>query len=93
MATNLSLVVHTAERDSGKLPSQRPCNAAAERGFAHAWRPDKAQDRPLHIRLQTPDAEVIQDAVLHLLEAIVILVEELFGLLDVHLAGRALRPG
>ncbi len=93
MTANLRLVVHAAERDAAELPSQRPRNAAAERGFAHARRPDKAQDRPLHIRLQTPNAQVIQDAVLHLLQAVVILVEELLGLLDVDLAGRALRPG
>ena len=67
-------------------------HAAAQRGFAHARRPDEAQDRPLHVRLQPAHAEVVQDAVLHLLQAVVVLVEDLLRLQDVHLAGGRLRP-
>ncbi len=60
-------------------PSARAI-AASQRGLAHARRSDEAQNRPLHVRLQTPHRQVIQNAVLHLLQVVVILVENLLRL-------------
>ena len=72
-------------------PSARAMRAA-QRGLAHARRSDEAQDRPLHVRLQPAHAQVVQDAVLHLLQVVVVLVQDLLRLRDVHFAARALGP-
>ena len=52
MAAKLGFVVHAAKRDALELPSECARYAAAQRGLAHAWRSDKAEDRSLHVRLQ-----------------------------------------
>ena len=92
MAPDLGLVVHTAERDAREFAVQCPRDRPAERGFAHTRRSDEAQDRALHVGFQTAHGEVIQDAVFHLLQAVVVLIEELLRLEDVDLAGAGLRP-
>ena len=76
MAADLGLVVHAAERDAGELAAERAGDAAAERGLADAGRSDEAEDRALHVGLQAADREVVEDAVLDLLEAVVVLVED-----------------
>ena len=93
MAANLRLVVHAAQRDALELAAQRARNRPAQAGFAHARRSDKAKDRPLHVRLQLEHAQVVENAVLHLLQLVVILVENLPGLADIDLRARALGPG
>ena len=57
---------------------------AAERGLADAGRPDEAEDRALLVLLELADREVLDDALLDLLEAVVVLVEDLAHLRDVH---------
>ena len=93
MAANLRLVVHAAQRDALELAAQRPRNRPAQAGFAHARRAHKAQNRPLHVRLQLQHAQVVENAVLHLFKLVVILVENLAGLANIDLRARALGPG
>ena len=93
MAANLRLVVHAAQRDALELAAQRARNRPAQAGFAHSRRSDKAQDRPLHVRLEFEHAQVVQDAVLHLLQLVVILVENLSALLMSILAPELLAHG
>ncbi len=92
VAADLRLVMHAAERDARELATEGPGDGAAERGFSHARRADEAEDRALHVGLQTAHAQVIEDAVLHLLEAVMVGVEDLLRLLDVDLAGGVLGP-
>ena len=92
MTANLRLVVHAAQRDALELAAQRARDRAAQAGFAHARRSDKAEDRPLHVGLEFEHAQVVEDAVLHLLQLVVILVEDLLGLADVDLGAGALGP-
>ena len=77
MAADLRLVAHAAQRHAHELAVGGPGDRLAERGLAHAGRADQAQDR----RLQLVDAllhrEVLDDALLDLLEAVVIGVEDL----------------
>ena len=93
MAANLGLVVHAAQRNALELAAQRAGNRPAEAGFAHAGRPDEAQNRPLHVGLQFAHAQVIQNPVLHLFQLVVVLVQNLLGHVDVDLRSRALGPG
>ena len=55
----------------------------AERGLADAGRADEAEDRPSTIRIQLAHRQVLEDAVLHLLQAVVVGVEHLAGVGDV----------
>ena len=92
MTANLGLVVHAAERDALELAAQSARDAAAERGLAHARRSDKAEDRPLHIGLETAHAQVVEDAILHPLQVVVIQVENLLRLGNVDFAAGGLGP-
>ena len=51
MSADFRLVVHAAERDADKFAAHRSRNRFSERSFAHAGRPDEAQNRTLHARL------------------------------------------
>ena len=54
MTANLSLVVHTAERNALKFPAQSArAMLRPKRSLAHARRAYKAKNWALHIRLQT----------------------------------------
>ncbi len=79
VAANLRLVVHAAQRDALELAAQRARNRPAQAGFAHARRPDEAQNRPLHVGLQLQHAQVVENAVLHLFQLVVILVQNLLA--------------
>ncbi len=92
MSADLRLVMHPAQRNPAELPSQRLRDRPTKRGLSHARRPDEAQDRSLHVRLQPAHAQVVQNTVLHLLQAVVILIQDLFRLQNVDLAGSSLRP-
>src|SRR5207253_748530 len=71
------LVVHATERDAMEFPAERARDALAERRLADAGRTDEAEDGPLLVLLQLSDREVLEDALFHLLEAVVVLVEDL----------------
>ncbi len=93
MAADLRFVVHAAQRDADELASERPGDGLAERGFAHARRPDKAEDRTLHTRLKLLHGQVVEDPLLDLFEVVVILVEDRLALDEVDVLGaRGLGP-
>ena len=94
MAADLGLVAHAAQREAHELASERAGDGLAERGLADAGRPDEAEDRPLHVVLQLAHGQVLEDALLHLLEAVVVGVEDLPArVLDVEVVLGTLRPG
>ncbi len=80
MAADFRFIVHAAQRDAHEFASQRAGNGFAERSLAHAWRPDEAQDRPLHSRLQFFHRQIIENALLHLFQVVVILVQNVLRL-------------
>ena len=74
----------------------RPSGAgdgSAERGLAHARRPDEAQDGALQAPGELQHGQVIEDAVLDLFQVVVVLVEDLGGVLDVHRRAGRNAPG
>ncbi len=92
MAANFGLVVHAAQRDADKLPPKRSRDRLSQRGLSHAWRPNKAQNRTLHRRLQPPHGEKIQNAVFDLFQIVVIRIQNFFRFGDVHFAAGSFRP-
>ncbi len=84
MTANRRFIVHTAQRHAHELTPQRSRNALAERSFAHTWWPKQTQDGTPLVFLKLTDGEIFDDALLDLLETVVILVEYLTHLGDVH---------
>ena len=88
VAANLGLVVDPAEAHPDELAAHRPRDALAERGLANTGRADEGKDRAADLVGQGPDREVLEDPLLDLLEAVVVLIEDLGGRLDVELVVR-----
>src|SRR5688572_20953392 len=83
MAADLRFIAHAAQREADELASRGARDRLRERGLADAGRPDEAEDRALRLLHELAHREKLEDALLDLLEAEVVLVEDLFGELDV----------
>ena len=83
MAADLGLVTHAAQRHAHEVAAGRLGDRLAERGLADARRADQAQDRALHLVDALLDREVLEDALLDLLEAVMVGVENVLGVLQV----------
>ena len=92
VAADLGLVVHAAQAHAHELASRRLGDALAERGLAHAGRADEAQDRAAARGIELAHREVLEDAPLDLLEAVVVLVEDAPRLGDVDRRLRLVAP-
>ena len=77
---DLGLVAHAAQRQADELAARGPGDRLAQRGLAHSRRPHEAQDGPLRAADQAAHCEKLEDALLDLLEAVVVRVEHLFGI-------------
>jgi hypothetical protein len=93
VAPDLGLVSDAADRDAHELAPERAGNRLPERGLADSWRPDEAEDRPREILLELRDGEMLDDPLLHLLEVVVVLVEDLARLVEVEVVLGRFPPG
>jgi hypothetical protein len=96
---DLRLVAHAAERHADELASERTRDRLADRRLARAGRADQRQDRAgllvlgdAAVGAQLAHGDVLGDAVLHVLEAGVVLVEHLARVHRVEPLRRALLP-
>jgi hypothetical protein len=92
MAPDLGFVAHATEGDALELAPQRPRDRPAERRLARAGGAHEAQDGTLQVALEREHRDVLDDPVLHLVQTVVILVEDLPGLVHVEPVLRRLRP-
>ncbi len=92
MTADLGFVAHAADREAHELAAHRLRDRLPERGLADARRSDEAQDRPRQLVLQLAHGEVLDDAILDLLEIVVVLVEDLARPRDVDLIRRRDAP-
>ncbi len=76
VAANLRFVANPAERRANEVSIHRAGDRATERGLADAGRADEAEDRTLRFGCELAHREVLEDAFLHLLEVVVVLVED-----------------
>ena len=83
MAADLGLVMDAAEAHAHELAAHGARDALAQRRLADAWRADEGQDGAADRVRQGAHREVLEDALLDLLEAVVVLVEDPGGFLDV----------
>src|SRR5260370_26154141 len=91
-----------AERDAGELATQGARDRLTQRGLAHPGRPHQGDDRARATAAghgqaagiaALADGEELDDAILDVVQASVILVEDTACLGDVELVRRALVPG
>ena len=97
VAADLGLVVHAAQADAHELATHGAGDRLAERGLADARRADEAQDRRLAFGRQLAHRQILDDALLDLLETEMIVVQDAARLGDVdrqlpRAAPRAARP-
>jgi len=72
VTADLGLVMDAAQAHAHELAAHRSSDALAERGLADAGRPDEGQDRAAQRLGQAANGQVLEDAVLDLLQAIVV---------------------
>ena len=84
VAPDLRLVADAAQGNAGELPVHGPGHRHGHRGLAHAGRTHKADYLPLQIRGQLLHSQELQNALLHLVQAEVVVVQGLPGPLHAH---------
>ena len=75
MTPNVRLIVNAAQGNSRHFPVQRLGNGIGNRGLAHAGRPHQAKNLRRHLRGGLADGNSLQNPLLHLLHAEVILIQ------------------
>lgn len=93
MAADLRFVADAAERRLEEFAAQGAGDRAGERGFAAARGAVEAEDRRLEVAGLLLDGEVFDDALLHLLEAEMVLVEDVAHVVEVLVVDGLLEPG
>ena len=83
MAANLGLVAHAAQRQPHELAVHRARDGLGKRRLADARRARQRQDRRLGLLHQRAHGEELEDAVLDLLQPVVIFVEHRLGVGEV----------
>jgi len=85
MTADLGLVPHAAERHADELTPERPRDGLADRRLAHTGRADEAEDGTAHRVGELVHRQVLQDALLDLLEPVVVAIEDLLRFCQVEL--------
>ena len=83
MPADLGLVPHAAEGETHELAAGGAGDRLRQRGLADARRSDEAEDRSLGLLDELAYGQELEDPLLDLLQAEVILVQDLLGLVDV----------
>ena len=93
VSADLCLVVQTTQRHTYVLTSHGLGNRLAQRGLTHARRTVETDDWALQIAPQCQHGHMFQDTLLHLLHAVVVLVQDLLRTLQVEVVFRIFIPG
>ena len=92
MAADLGFVPDSAERDAHELPARRLGDGLAQRCLADPGRTDQAEDGALERAGARLHRQVLQDALLDLLQAIVVVLEDGLRAVQVDRPGLRLAP-
>ena len=93
VAADLGLIPHAAEADADILAVQALGDGAGDAGLADTRRADEADDLALYVGGQLADGQHLEDAVLDLLQAVVVPVQHALGLGDVQIVLGESVPG
>ena len=75
VTADLSLVTHAAQGDAVALSADRLTDGGRDGGFADAGRADQTDDLPLRLIAQLADSELFDDALLDLIQTVVVAVK------------------
>ena len=75
--------MNATERDADILASQCTGDRLAEAGLSDTRRAVEAEDRRFEVALEFEDREIFHDSFLHFLEAEMVFVENILGVLHV----------
>src|SRR5438105_4535633 len=93
VAADFGLVTHAAEREAHELAVHRARDRLGERGLADSGRSGEGQNRRLRLLDERTHREELEDAVLDLLEPVMILVEHRLSVLQIAVLAGLLVPG
>ncbi len=92
VAAQFRFVMQTAQAQSFELAIQRPGDRLPQRRLADAGRSDEAQDWSFRIRVQFQNAQMFEDALLHIFQPEVIFIQHLPRFRDIERILGALAP-
>ena len=93
VTADLRLVAHAAERQPHELAARGARDRLGERGLADAGRAGQGQDRPPRLAHEGAHGQELEDAVLDLVQPVVVFVEDRLRALQVAALAAALEPG
>src|SRR5262252_10724183 len=93
MTTDFGLVPDATQREAHEFAPQGARNRLPQRGLPYPWGAHKTENRPLHLLLELAHAEVFEDALLDLLQTVVVFVEYPPRLVQVEMVGSRDAPG
>ena len=93
MAADLRLVANPAQRHADELAPHRPRDRTAERGLSRPRRADEAQDRTLWVLLQLAHGEILENAILDLLQVVMVFVQHQARMRNIEVVLGRHRPG
>ena len=88
-----SLIPHPAQRETNKIAASCPGNRSGQGGFADSRRSHHTEDGALDLFGQTLDGQILEYPLFRFSEAIVVLFQDRFGIVYIHLFFCALFPG
>ena len=92
MSSDLGFVPDATQRQPDELPIGRPRDRLGQRRLSNSGRPGEGQDRAFGFADQTPYGEKLEDAILDLIEAVVVLVEDALCAIEVSVLAGLLAP-
>ena len=92
VASNLAFVMHSAQAHAYILALQRLGNAFAQTGLTHSRRTVQTDDGALLVATELKDSQMFQNAFLHLLHSIMVLVEDFLCRLQLQMVNGAIVP-
>jgi hypothetical protein len=92
VTADFGFVTHAAERHAHEVAARRLGDRLAERGLADAGRADEAEDRARSLFVRALHREIFEDALLDLVQAVMVLVRARLARLDILLDLLLLAP-
>jgi hypothetical protein len=83
MSSDLGLIANSAEREAHELATHGARDRAPQRGLACSGRADEAEDRSLGVLLELSHGEKLENALLDLLEIVVVVIKHAARVRDV----------
>ncbi len=93
VALDLGLVADAADREAIEAPAECIGDGVPDRGLADTGRADQQDDGAGDLALVDANGQEFQDAFLHILQAVMIAIQDAARALEIQLVGRVLAPG